>query len=106
MQLWTIQRLHENSGWIKGLPHSRALPCNRQQMTRARRLGGFFLAVAARQADGSHLPDVGFFRYFILADSKRACDDWTAASIARISREVQILLCHGGSFNEELQARC
>jgi hypothetical protein len=59
-----------------------------------RRGRGFVLIMAAREADGSDLADVGLFRYFILADARRARNDRPAALITGVGGEVKVALFH------------
>src|SRR5690348_11006446 len=58
------------------------------------------LRPAARQADCSHLPDVSFFRYFILANRQGPCNNGPVARITRVSREMKILFSHGDSLKQ------
>jgi hypothetical protein len=73
---------------------ARRLPFNRQQMADAGHPGGFALPMAALQADGSHFPDSGLSRDFILADRNRASDDRTGTYIAIVDRQMKILFSH------------
>jgi len=97
MQFCTIQCFHENGRRIADISLPGSFPCNRQQMTHTRRIGVFVLAMAARQADGPYLPDVGLFRYFILANRRRARDDRAGACVAGVNREVKVLFFQGAS---------
>jgi hypothetical protein len=56
--------------------------------------GSFILAMAAGQAECSHLAEIGLFGYFVFADSKRAGNDRASALVTRVSREVQVLFSH------------
>ncbi len=97
MQSCTIEGFHKNSNRMTAAVLSRLLPCNRQQMTHPRRLGCFVLALAARQTDSPHWPDVGLFRYFIFANRRRARDNRAGACVARVNREVKVLFFQGAS---------
>jgi hypothetical protein len=66
-----------------------------------RRLGRCTLPMAAREADRSHLPDIGLFRYFILAYTQRTSDDGAVARVTRVCGEVKILFPHCGSLEDE-----
>ena len=70
-------------------------------MTDTRWLGRGALPVSARQADRSHLSNVGFFRYFVLANRKPAGDDWAGTGVTRVSGEVQVLFSHWRSLKYE-----
>jgi hypothetical protein len=48
----------------------------------------------ARQANCSHLPNVGLFRDVIFAHRKPAGDNRSSAVVAGISREVKVLFSH------------
>jgi hypothetical protein len=50
--------------------------------------------MAAGPADRPHFPDVGLFRYFILAHRDQARYDRPRTLVTRISREVQVLFFH------------
>jgi hypothetical protein len=50
--------------------------------------------MAAGQADRPHFPDVGLFRYFILAHRDQARYDRARTLVTRISGEVQVLSFH------------
>jgi hypothetical protein len=52
--------------------------------------------MAAREADCSQLPDIGLFRYFVLAHTQRASDDWTGASVTWICGQLKVLFLHCG----------
>jgi len=80
---------------MTGVCRTQGFPCDRQQMTNARRLGCFVLPVAARQTDCSHLPDVSLFRDFILANRRRARDDRPITRITWVSGEVKVVFFHG-----------
>ena len=58
------------------------------------RLSHLALPMAARQANCSHLSDVGFFRDFIFAHSQPTGNNRTFAFVASVSREVEILFFH------------
>src|SRR5579863_4188858 len=83
---------------MSGLDFKGRRPLHRHQVTGARRLGSCTLPMAARQADRSHVADVGFFRYFVLANRQRSCNHWTLACVTPVSGEVQILFSHQGSL--------
>jgi len=53
-------------------------------MTGKNRPGGVALPMAAWQANRSHLPDVGLFRYFTLTHCGGAWNDWPSAFVTRI----------------------
>ena len=97
MQFCTIECFHENHSRMTAAALPRWLPCNRQHMPHTRRLGGFVLALAARQADGSHLPDVRLFRYFIFPNGSGAADDRAGACVTRVNGEVKVLFFQGAS---------
>jgi hypothetical protein len=70
------------------------LPFNRWKLTGNTRLGHFVLPMAARQANCSYLPDLSFFRYFILADGEPARDNRPSAGVTGISGQVKVLFSH------------
>ena len=58
------------------------------------RLGCFARPMAARQANRSHIANVGLFRYFVFTNCGRARNHRARTLVARISGEVQVLLFH------------
>lgn len=48
------------------------------------------MPIAARQADGSHFPDLSLFRCFTLAEGMQANDGRSAALVTRLSREGKV----------------
>jgi len=70
------------------------IPFNWQQMTSTPRFGRAALAMAARQAYCSQLPDVSLFRYFILADRNSSGDDEAGTHLTNVSGQMNILFSH------------
>jgi hypothetical protein len=73
---------------------ARWIPFNRQQVTSTSRFGWPALAMAARQAYCSHLPDVSLFRYFILTDRNCSGDDGAGTHVTSVSGQVKIVFSH------------
>src|SRR5271166_4572111 len=74
-------------------------PLHRRKVARQTGLGCLALAMAARQANRPHIPDVGFFRYRILTHRERTRYHRARALVTRISREVQVVFFHRNSRN-------
>ena len=97
MQFCAIECFHESGCKARSRDCIRGRPFHRHQVTGARRLGRCTLPVAARKTDRSHLPDISLFRYFVLAHTQRASDDWAGASVTRVCGEVKVLFAHSAS---------
>ena len=69
-------------------------PFDRRKLTGNARLSHFALPMPARQANCSHLPNVGLFRDVIFAHRKPAGDNRSSAVVTGISREVKVLCSH------------
>jgi len=57
-------------------------------------VGCSVLPMAARQAHGSHLPDLRLFGYFIFANRQRGRNDRAPALVTGIGGEVKVLFSH------------
>lgn len=69
-------------------------PFNRWKLLRHAEPCHFGLPMTAREANGSHLLDIGLFGDFILADCKRARHDRSTTSITGVGGEMKVLLSH------------
>src|ERR1051325_7693383 len=78
-------------------------PIDRWKLMCNARLSHLALPMAARQANCSHLSDVGFFRDFIFAHSQPTGNNRTFALVASVSREVEKLFFHD-VINETVQS--
>jgi hypothetical protein len=54
----------------------------------------FGLAMTARQANGSHLLDIGLFGDFILADCQRTRHDRSTTPVTGVGGEMKVLFSH------------
>ena len=54
----------------------------------------FGLAMTARQANGSHLLDIGLFGDFILADCERTRHDRSTTPVTGVGGEMKVLFSH------------
>ena len=83
MQLWPIESFHEYRRRNTGVTRLQRIPCYRHQMTHTRRFGRRFLPMAACQAGRRPRPAyVGFSRYFIFPNRRRASDNGSGAGVA------------------------
>jgi hypothetical protein len=73
-------------------------------MSHIHRVSGVVLALAARQTYRSHLLNVDFFGYFVLANSGRATYDRACAETARVNPEMQIPSGHKNLSLEAIAA--
>jgi hypothetical protein len=94
MQVCAIECFQESGCHTRGLDLIRRCPLDRQRMTNACWCSRRSLPMAAREANRSYLADVGFLRYHILANRKRARDDWAGACVTRVRGEVKIVFAH------------
>jgi hypothetical protein len=101
MHFCEIERFHEGAWQARSRDCIRGRPLQRHQVTGARRLGRCTLPAAARETDRSHLPDIGLLRYFVLAHTQRASDDWAGASVTRVCGEVKVLFPHCTFLGDE-----
>jgi hypothetical protein len=69
-------------------------PFNRWKLLRHAEPCHFGLPITAREANGSHLLDIGLFGDFILADCKRARHDRSITPITGVGGEMKVLLSH------------
>lgn len=69
-------------------------PFDRRKLTGNAGFRHFALPMPARQANCSHLPNVGLFRDVIFAHRKPAGDNRSSAVVTGISREVKVLCSH------------
>ena len=70
------------------------LPFNRWKLLRHAEPCHFGLPMTARQANGSHLLDIGLFRDFILADCKRTRYDRSTTPVTGVDGEMKVLFSH------------
>jgi hypothetical protein len=70
------------------------LPFNWWKLLRHAEPCYFGLPMTARQANRSHLLDIGLFGNFILADCKRARHDRSTTLITGVGGEMKVLLSH------------
>jgi hypothetical protein len=94
MQFCEIERFHEGACQARSLDCICGCPLHRHQVAGACWLGCCTLPMTARETDCPHLPDISFFRYFVLAYTQRSRDDWAGASITRVCGKVKVLLSH------------
>jgi hypothetical protein len=98
VKVGTVEGFYESGGQMRSLGGLGRGPLHRREMADAHRRGRGALAMSARQADGSHFSDLGFLRYFIFANRKRARDHWAGARVTEVRGEVKVLLSHRNSF--------